>query len=77
MDVGKLSGWCGDSVWRVWGVCLECVCVGCLEDFERLSRGCGDAVWRMWGGSLEGVWRLSGCCLVCVGSLFRGCGEAG
>ncbi len=35
-DVGRVSGGCGEAVWRVKQ--------GCLEGVGRLSGGCGEAV---------------------------------
>ncbi len=41
--VGRLSGGCGETVWRGWG--------GCLDDLGKLS-GC---VGRLYGGCREAV----------------------
>ncbi len=57
----RLSGRCGEAVWRVWE--------GYLEGVVRLSGGCGEAFWRVWGGCLESVGRL-------LGGYLLGCGEA-
>ncbi len=48
----RVTGGCGEAVWRAWG--------GCLEGLERVSEGCEEAVWRVLGGCLEGVVMLSG-----------------
>ncbi len=51
---GRLSGGCGEVVWRMGR--------GCLEGMVMLSGAYGEAVWRVWGGCLEGVGRLSRGC---------------
>ncbi len=48
--VGRLSGGCGEDVWRVWGaVCRLWVC--CLTCVGRLCGGSG----RLSGGCIEVV----------------------
>ncbi len=42
--VDMLSGGCDESIWRVWGGCLE-GCGGYLESLSRLS--------GVWGACLE------------------------
>ncbi len=69
--MGRLSGGCGEAVWRVWEDCLEGV-VRLSEGCRRLSIGCGEAVWRVWVGSLEGVRRLSVECMEDVQRLYGG-----
>ncbi len=64
--MGKLSGGCGEDVWRACGSCLKWLgrlsagYDGMSGGFGRLSGGCGKAVWRVWGDCIEGVGKLSG-----------------
>ncbi len=74
--MGRLSRWCGETVWRVWGrfwevfhedvgrMWADCweVWRGCLYGVGRLSEECMEADWRVLAGCLEGVERLSGGC---------------
>ncbi len=72
---GRLSGWCGQAVRRVWQGCQESVGIllegvggcmmvwrGCVEGVGRLSGWGGEVIWRVWDSCLEGVGKLSGGC---------------
>ncbi len=67
---GRLSGGCGEAVFRVWVVCLVGVGRLSLEGLGKLSLGYGLYVWWVWGG--EVVWRVWEGCLVDVGRLSEG-----
>ncbi len=45
--VWKLSGGCGEVVWRVLEAVWR-VWEGCLEGVVWLSEVCGETVWRVW-----------------------------
>ncbi len=43
--MGRLSGVCGEVVWRLKEGCVESM-EGCVEGMGRLSGGCWEAIWR-------------------------------
>ncbi len=63
----RLSGGCGEAVWRVLGDCLG-VLGGFPHGFWRLCERCGETlegVGRLSGGGQEAAWTVQ--------RLYRGC----